>query len=203
MKMRVFAAASIFLTVVLVAAISHAAPSCCDPQNSSAPGATLAPGQPTRGLIPATSPQQRVVNPQVTPAMVRATGSNWGGPAPQRQYAASKPVGLPNAPAAPSCCTVPNNSGPARGINPAPQAQFRGCGLWRLRRGRWPSFVFGISAREWPRSVYLESTEHRSTGLPGGPSELLSNDRAQQQSSCLERIAGYGLPRAVVIRILE
>jgi hypothetical protein len=128
MKMRVFAAASIILTAVLVAAISHAAPSCCDPQNSSAPGAMLAPGQPTRGLIRATSPQQRVVTPQVTPAVVRATGSNWGGPAPQRQYAASKPVGLPNAPAAPSCCTVPNNSGPPRGINPAPQAQFRGCG---------------------------------------------------------------------------
>jgi hypothetical protein len=128
MKMRVFAAASIILTVVLVAAISHAAPSCCDPQNSLAPGVTLAPGQPTRGPILAASPQQRVVTPQVTPAVVRATGSNWGGPAPQRQYAASKPVGLPNAPAAPSCCTVPNNSGPARGINPAPQAQFRGCG---------------------------------------------------------------------------
>jgi hypothetical protein len=128
MKMRVLAAASILLTVVLVAAISHAAPSCCDPKNGSTPGATLAPGQPTQGAIPAASPQQRVVIPQVTPAMVRATGSNWGGPVPQRQYAASKPVGLPNAPAAPSCCAVPNNSGPARGINPATQAQFRGCG---------------------------------------------------------------------------
>ena len=128
MKMRVFAAASILLTVVLVAAISHAAPSCCDPKNGSAPGATFAPGQPMQGTIPAASPQQRVVAPQVTPAMVRATGSNWSGPVPQRQVAASRPVGLLNAPAAPSCCAGPNNSGPARGINPATQAQFRGCG---------------------------------------------------------------------------
>ena len=94
MKMRVFAAASILLTVVLVAAISHAAPSCCDPKNGSAPGATFAPGQPMQGTIPAASPQQRVVAPQVTPAMVRATGSNWSGPVPQRQVAASRPVGL-------------------------------------------------------------------------------------------------------------
>ena len=128
MKMRVFAAASILLTVVLVAPISHAAPSCCDPNNGSTLGAMLAPGQPTRATIPAASPQQRVATPQVTPAMVRATGSNWSGPVPQRQVAASKPVGLPNAPAAPSCCAVPNNSGPARVINPATQAQFRGCG---------------------------------------------------------------------------
>jgi len=118
MKMRVFAAASILLTVVLVAAISHAAPSCCDPKNSSTPGATLAPGQPTRGPILATSPQQRVVTPQVTPAMVSATGSNWSRPVPQRQFAAAKPGGLPNAPAAPSCCSVPNNRGPA------PQGQY-------------------------------------------------------------------------------
>jgi hypothetical protein len=128
MKMRVFAAASILLTVILVAALSHAAPSCCDPKTGSTPGATLAPGQRTQGTIPGVSPLQRVVTPQLTPARVRATGSNWGGPVPQRQYAASRPVGLPNAPAAPSCCAVPNNSGPARGINPAPQAQFRGCG---------------------------------------------------------------------------
>ncbi len=128
MKMRILAAASIILTVVLVAAISHAAPSCCDPKTSSTPGATLAPGQPTRVTIPAASPQQRVMTPQVIPAMVRATGSNWSGPVPQRQVAAPRPVGLPNAPAAPSCCTGPNNSGPARGINPAPQAQSRGCG---------------------------------------------------------------------------
>jgi hypothetical protein len=128
MKMRVLAAASIVLTVVLVAAISHASPSCCDPKNSSAPGAMFAPGQPTQGAIPAASPQQRVVTPQITPAMIRATGSNWGGPVPQGQYAAPKPVGLPNVPAAPSCCAGPNNSGPARGINPATQAQFRGCG---------------------------------------------------------------------------
>jgi hypothetical protein len=128
MKMRVFAAAWILLTVVLAAAISHAAPSCCDPNNGSTLGAVLAPGQPTRGTIPAASPQQRVATPQVTPAMVRATGTNWSGPVPQRPVAASKPVGLPNAPAAPSCCAVPNNSGPARGINPATQAQSRGCG---------------------------------------------------------------------------
>ena len=128
MKMRILAAASVLLTVVLVAAISHAAPSCCDPKNGSTPGALFAPGQPTQGTIPAASPQRRVVTPQVTPAMVRATGSNWSGPVPQRQVAASRPVGLPNAPAAPSCCTGPNNSGPSRGINPASQAQFRGCG---------------------------------------------------------------------------
>ena len=128
MKMRILAAASVLLTVVLVAAISHTAPSCCDPKNGSTPGALFAPGQPTQGTIPAASPQRRVVTPQVTPAMVRATGSNWSGPVPQRQVAASRPVGLPNAPAAPSCCTGPNNSGPSRGINPASQAQFRGCG---------------------------------------------------------------------------
>jgi hypothetical protein len=128
MKMRVSAAASILLIVVLVAAMSHAAPSCCDPKNGSAPGATFAPGQPTRVAGPTAPPQQRVVTPQVTPAMVRATGSNWRGPVPQGQYAASRPVGLPNAPAAPSCCAGPNNSGPARVINPATQAQFRGCG---------------------------------------------------------------------------
>jgi hypothetical protein len=116
------------LTVVLVAPISHAAPSCCDPNNGSTLGAMLAPGQPTRATIPAASPQQRVATPQVTPAMVRATGSNWSGPVPQGQVAASRAVGLPNAPAVPSCCAVPNNSGPARGINPSTQAQFRGCG---------------------------------------------------------------------------
>jgi hypothetical protein len=128
MKMRVFAAASILATVVLVAATSHASPSCCDPKNSSAPIGTFVPGQPMQVTIPAASPQQRVVTRQITPAMVRATGSNWGGPVPQGQYAVSKPVGVPNAPASPSCCTGPNNSGPARGINPATQAQFRGCG---------------------------------------------------------------------------
>jgi hypothetical protein len=84
MKMRVFAAASILLAVVLVAPISYAAPSCCDPNNGSTPGAMLAPGQPTRSTIPAASPQQRVATPRVTPAMVRATGSNWSGPV-QRQ----------------------------------------------------------------------------------------------------------------------
>jgi hypothetical protein len=137
MKMRLFAAASILLTVVLVAAISHAAPSCCDPKNGSAPGATLAPGQPTRSSIPAASPQQRVATPQVTPAMLRATGSNWNGPVPLRQVAASRPVGLLNPPAAPSCCAVPNNSGPAR-INPAPQAQSRGCGCCGGTGGQAP-----------------------------------------------------------------
>jgi hypothetical protein len=128
MKMRILAAASVLLIVVLVTAIGHAAPSCCDPNNGSAPGAMLAPGQPTLRAIPAASAQQRVATPQVTPAMVRATGSNWGGPVPQGQIAGPRPVGVLNAPAAPSCCSRPNNSGPARGINPATQAQSRGCG---------------------------------------------------------------------------
>jgi hypothetical protein len=128
MKMRVSAAASILLIVVLVAAMSHAAPSCCDPKSGSAAGAAFAPRQPMQGSVPTAPPQQRVVTPQVTPAMVRATGSNWGGPVPQGQVAASRPVGLPNASAATSCCGVLNNSGPARVINPATQAQFRGCG---------------------------------------------------------------------------
>ncbi len=140
MKLRIITAASILLSVVLVAAIGHAAPSCCDPQNGSAPGAMLAPGQSTRGTIPAASPQQRVATPQVTPAMVRATGSNWSGPVPQRQYAAPKPVGLLNAPAAPSCCALPNNGGP--GINPAPQVQSRGCGCCGGTRGQVSYPVF-------------------------------------------------------------
>ncbi|MGO9570269.1 MAG: hypothetical protein ACLP5H_22290 [Desulfomonilaceae bacterium] len=127
MKIRVLAAASIILTVVLIAAMSHAAPSCCDPKNSSAPTGALVPGQPVRGPIPIAAPQARVATRQIAPASVRATGSNWAGPLPQRQYAASRPVGRPNAPAAPSCCALPNKSAPARGISAAPQAQSRGC----------------------------------------------------------------------------
>ena len=180
MKMRVFAAASILLTVVLVAAISHAAPSCCDPKNGSAPGATFAPGQPMQGNIPAASPQQRVVAPQVTPAMVRATGSNWSGPVPQRQVAASRPVGLPNAPAAPSCCAVPNNSGPARGINPATQAQSRGCGCCGGTGGQASNSGFQPASGR-----VLFTSNPPNTGqqvFPVAPGPLLLNDRAQQQS---------------------
>jgi len=128
MKMRVLLAASIFLAAVLIAATSHAAPSCCDPKNAATPGAALALGQPTRGPISAARPQQRLVTPQAAPAMVKSNGWNFPGPAPQGQYAAPKPVAFPNAPAAPSCCAVPNGAGPARTIGPVPQAQFGGCG---------------------------------------------------------------------------
>jgi hypothetical protein len=136
MKMRILAAASVLLIVVLVAAISHADPSCCDPKNGSIPGATLAPARPTGDPFATSAPQSRVVPDRTAPAMVRATGSNWGGPVPQGQYAVPKPVGLQNAPAAPSCCTGPNNGGPARGINPATQAQSRGCGCCGGTGGR-------------------------------------------------------------------
>jgi hypothetical protein len=128
MKIGMLTAATILLAVVLIATISHAAPSCCDPKNTSTPGAALAPGQPTTRTIPGPTVQQRFVAPQASPGIVRATGGNWGGPVSQRPLAAARPVGFPNAPAAPSCCAVPNNSGPARAINPATQVPPRGCG---------------------------------------------------------------------------
>ncbi len=118
MKMRLLAAASILLTVVLVASTSHAAPSCCDPKNGSTPVATFAPGQATSGPVRIAPPQARVASRQIVPA-VRATGSNWGvPPIYQRQYASPSPVGLPKAPALPSCCSTANNRGSA------PQRQY-------------------------------------------------------------------------------
>lgn len=119
MKMRLLAAASILLTVVIIASTGHAAPSCCDPKNGSTPGATFVPGQATNGPVPVGAPQARVASRQIVPARVRATGSNWGvPPISQRQYAPPSPVGLPKAPALPSCCSTANN----RGL--APQRQY-------------------------------------------------------------------------------
>ena len=58
MKLSMLTAASILLTVVLIAAIGHAAPSCCDPKNGSTPTATFAPGQPSRGPVAVAAPQR-------------------------------------------------------------------------------------------------------------------------------------------------
>lgn len=128
MKTRMITAASIFLAVVLIATTSYALPSCCDPKNSSAATGTLAQGQPMSGPGIVAAPQARVVTRQAVPAPVRPTPKYLGMPLPKRQYAAAKPAGLLSAPAAPSCCALPNNSGPARAINPATQGPPRGCG---------------------------------------------------------------------------
>jgi hypothetical protein len=128
MKMRMLTAASIILTVVLVAAMSQAAPSCCDPKNSSIPAASLAPVQPMNGPAVVAAPRARVVSRQIVSGPVRSTPKYPARPMPPRQYAVAKPIGFPNAPAVPSCCAVPNGNGQARGINAAVQGQFRGCG---------------------------------------------------------------------------
>ncbi len=142
MKMRLLAAATIVLAAVLIAATSHAGPSCCDPKNGSTPGATLAPGQPTGDPFVTAAPQLRGVVGRPGPAAVRATGGNFVGPMPQGQYAAAKPVGPLNAPAAPSCCALPTNSGTPRGINPATQGQSPGCGCCGGNRGQAATSVF-------------------------------------------------------------
>ena len=201
MKMRVFAAASILLTVVLVAAISHAAPSCCDPKNGSDSGSHVRTG----------STDARHYS------RCLAATARCGSPG-YPCYGQSNRQQLERAGATKAGCSLQAGGSPERSRRTEllcwaqqqrarKRNQSRDSGpvswLWVQWRGRWPGFIFGFSAREWPRSVYLESTEHRSTGLPCGPSELLPNDRAQQQSGWLERIAAYGLPRALVIRILE
>jgi hypothetical protein len=127
MKTRMVAAASIILAVVLIATMSIAAPSCCDPKNSSTQATRFAPVQQTNGPMPVAVPQTRVVTRQIAAGRVRPTPKYSGRPVPRTQYAVAKPVGFPNAPAAPSCCSTPNNRGPARGINASVQGQFRGC----------------------------------------------------------------------------
>jgi hypothetical protein len=164
MKMRMLTAASILLAVVLIATISHAAPSCCDPKNTSTPGATLAPGQPTMRTIPGPSIQQRLVAPQPAPGIVRATGSNWGGPVSQRPLAAAKPVGFLNAPAAPSCCALPNNTGQARAINPATQVSARGCGCCGSTGAQAQ-----YSGFQPPRGQVQFTSNPPSTGQPVNP----------------------------------
>ncbi len=192
MKMRVFAAASIILTVVLVAAISHAAPSCCDPQNSSAPGATLAPGQPTRGTYSrCLATTARCESPgypcygQSNRQQLGRAGTTKAGMQPPGRWV-SRTL-LPHRVVVLCLTTV----GPQEESIPRLRPSFVAVGAVEAAEGRWPSFVFGFSTREWPRSVYLESTEHWSTGLPCGPSELLPNNGAQQQSRWLECIAAW------------
>jgi hypothetical protein len=128
MKMRMLTAASVILTVVLMAAISQAAPSCCDPKNSSIPTVTLAPVQPMNGPAVVPAPQARVVSRPIASGPVGPTPKYPARALPQRQYAVARPVGLPIAPAVPSCCAVPNGNGQARGINAAVQGRSRGCG---------------------------------------------------------------------------
>jgi hypothetical protein len=135
LKTKMLSVALVLLAVGFIAVTSYAAPSCCDPKNGSTTGATIAPGQ-VSGPVVAPFPQQRVVEPQAIPAVNRGAGSNWAGQIPQTRYAAERPVGLPRAPAAPSCCASPNNNGPARGITPPAQAQFRGCGCCGGAAGR-------------------------------------------------------------------
>lgn len=138
LKTRTLSVVLMLLAVVFIAATGYAAPSCCDPKNGSTTGATLAPGPQARGPVLAPLPQQRVAAPQAIPAMNRGTGSIWAGQIPQTRYAAARPVGLSNAPAVPSCCALPNNSGPAGGITPPAQPQFRGCGCCGGAAGRAP-----------------------------------------------------------------
>jgi hypothetical protein len=136
MKTRMLITASIMLTVVLMAAMSQAAPSCCDPKNSPIPTATLPPAQRLSGPSVVAAPQALVVARQVASGPVRPAPKYPSRPLPRRQYAVAKPVGLPSAPAVPSCCAVPNSNGQPRGINAAVQGKSRGCGCCGGKSGQ-------------------------------------------------------------------
>lgn len=189
MKERTLIVALVVLATALITATSQAAPSCCDPTNSSATTGLFSSPRPTSGPVPAGLPQRQVSSPKY--AATNAPAFPGRGIAQNNQYVA-RPAGLPNAPAAPSCCPVPNSRGPQRVINPAVQAQSSGCGCCGGNRGQVSNSLF----RPVPGQVQFTSNPPASGRqvVPAGQASCCSPTGANNQQGSWSATQAGGFP---------